>query len=575
MRFVAAFALGIATLAASACRPSGTSSLDARRVEAGPAIPRGGNLVVSVRADPRSFNRLVASDTSTDLVSTLTQAKLVRINKATQEVEPSLAESWTRSADGLRYTIKLRPDVAFADGQPFTSADVVFTFQAVYDENTRSVLADALEAGGKQLRVAAIDAHTVEVAFAEPFAAGIRLLDNLPMLPRHKLEPALQAGTLAKAWNLSTPPSEMPGVGPFVLADYQPGQHLVFTRNPRYFGRGADGRPLPYLDRITVEIVPDQNAELLRLEAGQIDMMTSEVGLQAYAPLKRAADEGRIRLIDLGVGYTANSLWFNLKPGAFGRDPRAAWLQHDGLRRAISLAVDRKTFADTVYFGAGVPVYGPETEANRKWHWAGLPRTPHDPRAAQQALSAIGLIDRNGDGTLEDSRGQPVRFMLLTQKGRPDLERGASVIRDELRKIGVLVDVVALEFSAVVERIMSARYEAAYFSPSTTDTDPALNLDFWFSSGSLHIWNMSQQTPATEWERRIDELMTRQVASLDEAERKRLFDRVQEIFAEHLPVVHFVAPRIYVAASSRVTNLSPALSRPQLLWTPETVAVIK
>ena len=118
---------------------------------------------------------------------------------------------------------------------------------------------------------------------------------------------ALKAGTFAKAWGLSTPLSEIVGLGPFVLSQYVPGQRLVFERNPRYFRKAADGTALPYLDRITVEIIPDQNTELLRLEAGQIDMMTSEIAPEAYASLKRAADAGRVQLIDLGVGYNANA----------------------------------------------------------------------------------------------------------------------------------------------------------------------------------------------------------------------------------------------------------------------------
>jgi peptide/nickel transport system substrate-binding protein len=89
----------------------------------------------------------------------------------------------------------------------------------------------------------------------------------------------------------------------------------------------------------------------------------------------------------------------------------------------------------------------------------------------------------------------------------------------------------------------------------------------------MHLWNMMQKTPATEWERRIDELMARQIASPDEPERKRLFDQVQKSFGEHLPVIYFVAPRVYVAASARVTNLTPALPRPQLLWAADTIAV--
>ena len=528
---------------------------------------------MSVRSEPRTFNRLLQRDTTSDLVSSLTQARLVRINRVTQEVEPWLAESWTRSDDGLRYTVKLRQGVVYSDGAPFTADDVVFSFDAVYDEKVASVLADSLQTGGKKLTVRKVDDGTVEVVFAAPFAPGLRILDNLPIMPRHKLGAALKAGTLAQAWGLSTPPAELAGLGPFVVAEYVPGQRVVFNRNPRYFRKAPDGGALPYLDGITLEIIPDQNAELLRLEAGQLDAMASEIAPEAYAALKRAADEGRVKLIELGVGLGADSFWMNLKPGAFANDPRAAWLQREELRRAISLAVDRKHFADTVFLGAGVAVYGPETEANKKWYYAGLPKTPHDPAAARKALAEIGLVDRNGDGMLEDAGNRPARFTLLTQKGRPSLERGAAVIRDDLKQIGLTVDVVALDPNGVIQRIGKAEYDAVYFTTIPSDTDPASNPDFWFSSGSFHFWNPEQKTPATRWEGLIDELMTRQVASPDEGERKRLYDEVQKIFADHLPVVYFVAPRVYVGASSRLTNLMPAVSRPQLLWAADTIAV--
>ena len=559
-------------VAAAACGSPRTANSPNEIATSG--VPRGGSLVVSMRAEPRSFARLVARDTSTALVSDLTQAKLIRINRVTQEIEPSLAESWVRSPDGRRYTLSLRRDASFSDGHPFTAADVVFTFRAVYDPKTGSNLADSLQTNGKNLEVREVDPYTVEIVFAEPFAAGVRLLDNVPILPKHKLEAALDAGRLADTWSLSTPPSEVVGLGPFVIASYVPGQRVVFDRNPRYFRKAPDGGSLPYLDHVTIEIIPDQNAELLRLEGGQSDMSSSEIAPDFYAPLKRAADAGKLKLLDLGVSYNANSLWFNLKPGAFAKDPRAAWLQRDELRKAISLAVDRQLFADTVYLGAGIPVYGPTTAANRKWHWADEPKTPHDPEEAKRLLATIGLTDRNGDGLLEDAQGRPVRFTLLTQKGRADLERGSAVIRDELKKIGISVDVVALEAGALVQRFASTTdYEAVYFSPFATDPDPALNPDFWFSFGSAHLWNMAEKTPATDWERRIDELMALQIASPDESERKRLFDEVQKVFAEHVPVVYFVAPRVFVAASSRTTNLNPAVSRPQLLWTPDTVAV--
>jgi peptide/nickel transport system substrate-binding protein len=526
-----------------------------------------------VRNEIRSFNRLAARDSTTALIATLTQGKLVRINQATQALEPWLAESWTTSADLRRATLKLRRGVQFSDGHPFTADDVLFTFEAAYDEQAGGAIGDTLRVAGKKLTVAAPDPYTVDITFPEPFAPGVWLLDNLPILPRHKLGAALKSGEFAKAWGVATPLSEVVGLGPFVLTQYVPGQRLVLERNPRYFRKAADGTALPYLDRIVIETIPDQNAEMLRLEAGHLDMMASEIAPEAYASFKRAADTGRVQLLDLGVGYNANALWFNLKPGAFARDPRASWLQSDALRRAISMAVDRKAFADTVFLGAGEPVYGPETSANKQWYWPDLPKTPHDPAAARTLLASVGLMDRDGDGLLEDSRHQPARFTLLTQKGRPDLERGGVVIRDELKKIGLTMDLVTADGNAVVQAFLSGQYEAVFYSVLRTTLDPALSPDLWFSFGSAHVWNIGQTTPATAWERQIDQLMARQAATGDLAERRRLYNEVQKIFVEHAPMIYFVAPRIYVAASSRLVNLTPGVLRPQLLWSADTVAV--
>jgi peptide/nickel transport system substrate-binding protein len=558
-------------IALAGCRAAPSSSES--RAATTSAVAPGGELLVSVRSEPVSFNRHASRDSTTQLVMLLTQARLVRVNQATQALEPMLAESWTTSADARRVDVTLRQGVTFSDGAPLTARDVVFSFDAANDPKAGSVLADTITAGGKKLTVEATGDHSVAITFPAPFAPGIRILDALPILPRHKLEAALEAGTFRQAWGLTTPVNEIVGLGPFVISAYQPGQRLIFTRNPRYFDKAADGTPLPYLDRLVVDVIPDQSAELLRLESGQLDMMTSEISPDAYAPLKRAADEGRVKLVDVGVSRNADGLWFNLKPGAFAGDPRAAWLQRDELRRAISMAVDRQVFADTVFLGAGVPIYGAETPANKVWYWTGTPQTPHDTAAARQLLATIGLTDRDGNGTLEDGSGRPARFTLLTQKGRPNLERAASVIREELKKIGLTVDVVTLDSSQVVQRFLGAQYDAVYYNASKTDLDPGTNQDFWLSSGGAHPWNIEQKTPATDWERRIDELMVRQIASRDDAERKRLYDEIQKIFCDHLPIVFFVAPRVYAASSARVLNVTPSDARPQLLWRPEVVAV--
>ena len=569
---IIAVILVIAAFAGSgaACR-----SDDGTPPAAGTSTPaRGGDLIVSLRSDPQSFNWYTRHDSSTYLVTLLTHAWLVRVNRLTDAVEPWLAESWSSSPDGLRYTIKLRPGIAFSDGAPFTADDVVFSLAAAYDEKGGSIMADSMRVGGKNLMAEAVDPATIVVTFPGPFGPGLRLFDNLPILPKHKVQALARTSGLGATWRASSDLGDIVGLGPFTLTEYAAGQRLVFTRNARYFRKDPGRGVLPLLDRVVVEIVPDQNAELLRLESGQTDLSATEIRLEDYAPVKRAADAGRLKLFDVGIAVNADPLWFNLKPGAFAGDPRASWIQRDELRQAISLAVDREVFVDTVYLGAAVPVFGPITPGNKAWYAPELPRPAHDPAKAKALLASIGLADRNGDGTLEDAGNRPARFTLLTAKGQTALERGVAVIRDELAKIGLTVDTVLLDANALVGVFVGGKpYDAIYFSLIPSDTDPALNLDFWLSSGGSHFWNAGQPTPATAWERQVDHLMTRQAASLDERERHALFTEAQKIFAGHEPMLYFAAPRIYVATSARVMNVEPMLRRPQALWSPDTIAV--
>ena len=533
---------------------------------------RGGTLIATLRSEPPTFNRYSGSTYATALVNDLTQAPLVRINQLTQAVEPWLADRWTRSADGRQYTLHLREDVVFSDGHPFTADDVAFSFNAAYDAKTASVLGDVLKVGEQPLSVSTTSPHEVVVTFPQMYGPGLRLLDNLPIYPKHRLAAALAAGTLATAWRTSTPPNEVAGLGPFVLTRYEPAVRLVFERNPHYWRVDAGGQPLPYLDRIAMEIVPDQNAELLRLQAGQIDLLQDDLRPEDYVPLKREADAGRVRLMDVGTGLDMHVLWFNLGPRT-SADTHRAWLQRAEFRRGLSHAVDRRLFARTVYLGAAEPSWGLVSPANTVWYSAGADRPDYDPDRARALFASIGLRDRNADGQLESESGAPVRFSVLIVKGVGASEKGAAFLREALARLGVTIDVVALDLSSVVGHWTAGDYDAIY-NFLLTDPDPAANLDLWLSSGSGHVWNPRQVQPATPWERDIDSVMARQAGTIDPAERRQLFEQVQRTIAEHLPAMSFAIPHVYVATSTRVASFTPALKRPQVLWNADEVSVI-
>lgn len=532
---------------------------------------RGGALVASVRSDAPTYNRFVSAAAATDLVSLLTQARLVRVDRASDGVEPWLAKDWTLSSDNLTYTVTLRDNILFSDGQPFTADDVVFSFRAAYDPKVNSPLATAVVVDGKPLVVSKVDSRTVTIAFPSPFAPGLRVLDSLPIVARHKLEADLDAGRFRDALSPARPLADVVGLGPFVIKEHVPGQRMVFARNPHYFRRDAAGTQLPYLDSLTLLVIPDQNTEALQMESGGIDLMSNgDIRSQDHAAFRRLADQKRLVLTEVGVGLDPDFLSFNLGAAKPGR-ARPAWLERREFRQAISCGVDRQAIVDSVYLGAAVPVHGAVTPGNRRWFADAEPLCPAvDRDRARQLLAAAGLRDRDGDGTLDDASGRPARFSIITHGGHVR-ERVVSVLQEHLRQIGLTVDVVALDPQSIVARWEARDFDAIYFGFQASSTDPSLNGDFWFSRGAFHFWNPRQPSPATPWERRIDDLMRKQSAEQELDLRQQAFAEVQKIMAQELPSLYFVAPRVTVATSPRVQNIAPALQIPQLLWSADTL----
>jgi peptide/nickel transport system substrate-binding protein len=529
-------------------------------------------IVAAIRAEPRSFNRFAAGDRATWLLTMLLHARLVQLNQRTQDIEPALATRWTLDPDGRTYTLHLRQGVVFSDGTPFTADDVVFTFQALYDPKSEGPLSTGLRVNGQPLSVRKVDAHTVVLTLPAPYGPGLRLLNSLPILPAHKLRDALARGEFAKAWSTATPPAEITGLGPYVLRSYTPGERLELARNPRYGARGPDIRP--EVERLTLRIIPSQDAERLAIEAGELDVMSSDIRPDDLKAMRGLEAAGKVRLFELGPAVDEDALWFNLGPD--GRKPAAArpWLDR-AMRRAVAHAVDRAAFVNTVYLGAAVQADGPVPPGNRIWHSDKLPLYAHDVPRARQLLTDAGLKDVDGDGMFETSTGKPLAIELLTQRGNAIRERGAEVIASDLKAAGLTVNVVPLDLPALIDRLTKGTYDAAYFAVAASDTDPSANLDYWLSSGSFHLWHPKQKTPATPWEAEIDTLMHELTGLTDLRERQTRFARVQQIIATELPTISFAAPSLVTATSRRVDGIEPSPINPYLLWRADTMRLAR
>ncbi len=537
---------------------------------------QGGRLVVAQPSGPKTFNPLYADDNNSLTVLGLMQATLIYINRQTQETELGLAESADFSPDGRVLTMRLRPDLKFSDGHPLTADDVLFTFQVIYDPNVPSSVADLVKIGGQPIQVEKIDDRTIRFTLPEPAASTKRLFDTVNVFPKHLLEPVYREGQFESVWGLDTPPEQVLSTGPFRLQSYEPGQRTVLTRNPYYWKRDNQGNQLPYLDGIDLLIIPDKSTQLLKFQQGELDLLYP---LQAedVPSLQPLVDRGEVTVVDLGASLITELLWFNLNTG---RRPQAGkpyvdpakmkWFSEVKFRQAVASAIDRDAIVDVVFSGKAKPLLGFVSPGETQWHNPPIKSSLYDLDRARQLLDQLGFRDRDQNGIREDEQGNPIKFTLVTNAGNTLREKMGLLIQEDLKQVGIEVTFVPVEVKVLLGKIFNDfDYEACLFSLQSGDTDPNSKLNFLLSSGNLHYWYPEQKTPATPLDAEIDQLMTQQAKTLDGAERKEIFDRVQQLMAEQLPVIPLVARNLIIAARQRVGNIKPGILHDSALWNSE------
>lgn len=534
-----------------------------------PGARRGGRLVVAVRLEPRTLNPVtgVFDGASREVIAPL-HGDLIHINRQSQLTEPALAHAWSISTDGRQYTLKLRQGVKFSDGAPFGADDVIFTFRVLLDERIRAPKRDLLIIGGEPIRVEKVDSHTVRFSLAQPYAAAERIFDSVAILPRHLLEPAYTAGRLTEAWGLGSAPETMAGLGPFRVRQFVPGERLVLARNPHYWKVDRAGNRLPYVDELIFLFVPTEDAQLLRFQAGDSHLL-NRISAENFSVLQRGGEAAGHQLKDLGASLEYSFLLLNLNESAGASRPAIAraqrWFGELAFRQAVSLAIDREALVRLAYQGRAAALWGNVTPGNRRWINTAIPRPARSPERARALLTAAGFSYRGT--TLVDAAGQPVEFSIVASASNAQRMRMATIIQDDLGQIGMRVHVVPLEFRALVDRVFqSLDYEASVLGFGEGDADPNAEMNVWLSRGTSHLWNLGQKQPKTSWEAEVDALMQQQLVTLDYRRRKELYDRVQQLVAEQVPIVFLTSPHVLVAARREVGNFRPAVLGPQVLW---------
>jgi peptide/nickel transport system substrate-binding protein len=529
----------------------------------------GGHLTIGQRAEPKTLNPVTATDAVSREVIGRLMGDLIEINRSSQQTEPALAKSWKISPDGRTFTLQLRKGIRFSDGHPFDADDVLFSFNVYMDEAVDSPQRDLLIIDGKPILVTKLDPYTVRFALPRPYAAAERLFDGLAMLPKHLLEKQYHEGHFAQAWSLNVQASEVAGLGPFRLKQYVPGQRVVVERNPYYWKVDQKNQRLPYLDELVFLFVGTEDAQVMRFEAGETDII-SRLSSENYNLLSREKSRVGSQLADIGPSLEYNFLLFNLndlsgkKRGEVAG--KQAWFSDLKFRQAISAAVDRESIVRLVYGTRGAALWGNVGPANKLWINQTIPHPSRSVETARQLLKAAGY-SWNAAGQLLDAARQPVEFSIITSSSNSQRMKMATLLQDDLSHIGMQVHVVPLEFRAMIDRVFqSFDYDAAIMGLGGGDADPNPEMNVWAFGGTSHLWHLGETKPATDWERELDQLMQQQMVTLDYAKRKQLYDRAQQLIAENLPFIFLGTPNILAGANARVGNFHPAVLDPYTLW---------
>ncbi|MCA1650383.1 MAG: ABC transporter substrate-binding protein [Acidobacteria bacterium] len=462
------------------------------------ATPPSTTLIVALGGDPGALNPAVTTSGGTHPVTDQIFNGLVGLDQQLNPV-PELAERWTIEDDGRTYRFTLRTGVRWHDGAPFTAADVKFTFEEAllkYHSRTRAALEGLFD------RIETPDDLTVVIRLKRPYGPLLQRLDvvEASIIPRHQY---------AGQDLLSGEPTRRPlGTGPFRFVSYAPGDRLVLQRNPAYFREG-----LPGLDRIVFRVLPNPATSVAALQSGDVDFIGNVPG----------PDVGRLRRRpDMAVvpstGSSGGSVCQDVLIPNLTRPP----FNDLRVRRAFAHALDRRFIVDRVYYGQGQPATGP---ISRLLTWAYTPEVrqyPHDQEAARQLLEQAGLKARP-DGS---------RFSITFTHAN-NHQRLAQVLREQLKAVGITLELLTVDFNAQVEQVFVKKTFDLGLASFCNGADPDIGVRRVYVSSNIGPYPFSNG--AGYRNPRIDALFDEASQMVDRPSRRARYVEIQEVLAEDVP----------------------------------------
>ncbi len=488
--------------------------------ESGPPVA-GDTLIIGSGADAVTLLPVLASDGTSSDINGLVYNGLVRYDKDLN-IEGELAERWEVSPDNLTLTFYLRQGVRWHDGTPFTAEDVFYTYKLLVDPKTPTAYAERYR---QVAEAEVLDDHTFRVRYHKPLATAL-ISWAFAVHPRHLLE-----GTEVTKSALASHPV---GTGPYRFVDWKRGEKIVLEANLDYF----EGPP--YIQRVLYRVIPDASTMFLELQSGGLDYM-GLTPLQYAMQTDTPAFRRRFRKYRYPA-FAYSYLGYNLRRPIF---------QDKRVRQALSYAIDKQEIIDGVLLGLGQVASGPYKPGS--WvHNPEVPRYPYDPQRARTLLAEAGWQDSNGDGVL-DRNGQSLSFTIVTNQGNDQRVKAGEIIQRRLSEVGVKVKLRVVEWAAFLKEFINPGNFDATILGWSGGIDPDV----------YNVWHSSKTGPGelnfiAFQNAEVDRLLEAGRRSFDQKERKRFYNRFQEILAEEQPYTFLYVPESLPVVAARFRGIEPA-----------------
>lgn len=535
----------------------------------------GGLFIINETSPPKTFNYLVPGNLPTRVIQAKYSAPLVKYSPRVEGVVPYLAKSWDVSEDSKTFTFHLRRGIKWSDGAPFTSADVEFTFDVIFadelDEESGKLRPifpsryyEEMKVNGEKPDYRAIDEHTFEVSLPTVFAPFLLSMEDVYILPKHKLGASYEDRTFFKQWSTQTgikAPEEIVSLGPFVLNSYRPGERLVLTPNPHFWRMDKEGKRLPYIDYLIYKFVAESNTEMVHFATGQSD--ATGVAASDLDWVQKGEDTYGFTIHEKGLSTSISFFWFNQHPGSneagepYLEPHKLRWFTDKRFRQAVQTGFNRKGIIDALLFGKGEPLNSFIPSSRGVWHNPNVPTYDYDPDRALEILKKAGF-KLNEEGLLVDSEGIHVEFELLAVDGVASADSIAVTFVENMKKLGMTVKLAKVDFVTLLAKTDETfDYDLTFLSwgSSSAGYDPGGSKALLLSSGIYHQWYPEQPEPATEWEARIDQLFLEQESTLDMEKRITNVHEIQAILSEELPMLYIFSAYGYVGVKNKWKNI--------------------